>query len=133
MPITWEQARTLLDAALARAQERGVPSCVAVVDAAGDVVAFAAMDGCLPVCRRLALGKARTSAYLRMPSADVAALVGPDGLFPHLEAGMPDGRLVPFAGGLPVGTPVIGAIGVSGGTLDDDADIVAAAVSELRI
>lgn len=123
MTLTWAQADHVLGNALARAVEIGVPSCVAVVDLAGELVVYAAMDGCLPVCRRLAIGKAVTAAYLRMPTEDAGALVEPGGPFPWLENGLPRGTFVPFAGGRPLGSPVVGAVGVSGGTLDDDIDI----------
>lgn len=132
MTVTYAHASEILRAGVAHAQEIGVPSCLAVVDGHGHLLAFAAMDGALLACRDLAIGKATSAAYLQMPTADLAALSEPGGSFPGLAAGVPAGRYVPFAGGWPLDDAVSGAIGVSGGTLDQDTAIAQAALSVLR-
>src|ERR1700738_2533131 len=64
-------AQTVLRAARESAQQRNAPSAIAVVDPAGDLLAFQRMDGVRPASVDLAIGKARTAARLRRPTAEV--------------------------------------------------------------
>jgi glc operon protein GlcG len=64
-------AQTVLQAATESAQNRGAPSAIAVVDPAGDLLAFRRMDGVRPASADLAIEKARTAARLRRPTAEI--------------------------------------------------------------
>src|ERR1700692_987795 len=64
-------AQTVLQAARESAQQRNAPSAIAVVDPAGDLLAFQRMDGVRPASADLAIEKARTAARLRRPTAEI--------------------------------------------------------------
>lgn len=128
MLLTSAEARAAIEGGLDRAQERGVPSCVAVVDGGGNLLAFVADESALLVCRDLAIGKAYTSLSLRAATSSLTAAVQPGGPFYGLGTAVTGRPLVTFAGGQPLGVPVVGAVGVSGGTLEDDEDISLAMV-----
>jgi glc operon protein GlcG len=64
-------AQTVLQAARDSAQQRNAPSAIAVVDPAGDLLAFQRMDGVRPASADLAIEKARTVARLRRPTAEI--------------------------------------------------------------
>lgn len=129
MRITLDHATAIIREGMRRADERNVPSCIAVVDAGGNLLAFAAHEDAMLACRELAINKAYTSLSLRCPSGALDDAVQPGGPFFGLNSALGARPLVTFAGGQPLGTPVIAAVGVSGGTLDDDEDISLAAVS----
>jgi glc operon protein GlcG len=61
----------VLQAAKASARQRHAPSAIAVVDPAGDLLAFERMDGVRPASADLAIGKARTAARLQRPTAEI--------------------------------------------------------------
>jgi uncharacterized protein GlcG (DUF336 family) len=129
MGVTLSQAEAVVAAAKRRADALGVPISVAVVDLGGNLVAFACQDGAMLVSRDLAVGKAYTAVALQMPTSAVTAAVQPGGPFFNLEVSHAARPLVTFGGGHPLGEPLAGAVGVSGGTLGQDEDIVAAAVA----
>lgn len=110
----------------------GVAMSIAIVDTAGNLVAFQRMDGAWLGSVDLAQRKARTSALFPMPSAVLGEMSQPGGPIYGIEA--TNGGLVSFGGGLPLAAAdgtVIGAVGVSGGLVDQDvsvADAVAKAV-----
>src|SRR5258708_930494 len=64
-------AQTVLQAAKESAQQRNAPSAIAVVDPAGDLLAFQRMDGVRPASADLAIQKARTAARLQRPTAEI--------------------------------------------------------------
>ena len=64
-------AQTVLQAAKESAQQRNAPSAIAVVDPAGDLLAFQRMDGVRPASADLAIEKARTAARLQRPTAEI--------------------------------------------------------------
>jgi uncharacterized protein GlcG (DUF336 family) len=127
MAITLAVATELIAAGQRAADERGVPSCFAVVDAGGNLLAFAAHEDAMLACRELAINKAFTSLSLRCASGALDAAVQPGGPFFALNNSLNGRPLVTFAGGQPLGDPVIAAVGVSGGTLEDD-DVISAAM-----
>ncbi|QEC48428.1 heme-binding protein [Baekduia soli] len=119
-----------MDAALAHAESLGASIVVSVVDRGGHVVAKARMDGSTLLCVGLADDKAYTAVALEMPSDGLAELVLPGGYLHGLNV-VQSGRVVPFGGGVPVRDAaggVSGAIGVSGGTTEQDVEIAQAAV-----
>lgn len=130
MRMNLAAAQLVVTAALDHAAERGVPSAVAVVDEGGNTLAFAAHEDAILAARDLAVAKAYTSLSLRADSGALDQSVQPGGLFYGLNTALPHRPLVTFDGGRPLKDAdgrVIGAVGVSGGTLEDDATISAAA------
>ncbi|MFD2174265.1 GlcG/HbpS family heme-binding protein [Rhodobacter lacus] len=111
------------------ARRLGVPVCVALCDAAGDALLFHRMEGALPASVTLAPAKARTAARYRMGTEDLGALCAPGGMLEGLGAA--ESGLVLFGGGLPIraGAAVLGAIGISGGTVAEDMQIARAAIA----
>ena len=99
----------------------------AVCDGAGATVALQRMEGALPVSLVLAPGKASTSARLKMDTDALAPLVLPGAPLYGLAA---DASIVPFGGGklLRRDAAVAGAIGVSGGSVEEDVKAASAAV-----
>jgi glc operon protein GlcG len=119
MPINLERARQILDAAEAEANKRHWKMNIAVVDPHGELVHFAHMDGAQYASITISQNKARTAARWRRESRLFynAYETG------HTYAGTLDPELAASPGGFPLienGT-IIGAIGCSGGTGDQDA------------
>lgn len=125
--ITAEGARRVLAAAVAHAESQDLAMCVAVADAAGNLVTYLRMDGAPLLSARLAQDKAYTvAAFNGMPTHEWWAAIKDD---PALRAGITKtDRLVVFGGGVPlvVEGEVVGAIGVSGGTVDEDRNVAEA-------
>nr|WP_092070186.1 cob(I)yrinic acid a,c-diamide adenosyltransferase [Dendrosporobacter quercicolus]NSL48154.1 cob(I)yrinic acid a,c-diamide adenosyltransferase [Dendrosporobacter quercicolus DSM 1736]SDM07379.1 ATP:cob(I)alamin adenosyltransferase [Dendrosporobacter quercicolus] len=116
-----DTARKVMAAAEQKAREIGVPMVIAVVDAGGNLVAQNRMDGALLGSISLALDKAYTAAALNMSTDTAASLAVPgQPLYGLNTAGT--GRFVVFGGGFPLLSKgeLIGGIGVSGGTVDED-------------
>lgn len=114
-------ARRLIQAVEQKAGEMGVKAVVAVSDAAGRPVAIECMDGAYIGSFDVALNKTFTSAAFQMSTAELAKLAAPGGSLYGIQH-TNDGKIVIFGGGEPLyyeGT-LIGAIGVSGGTAEQD-------------
>ncbi|OYO17326.1 cobalamin adenosyltransferase [Enemella dayhoffiae] len=122
-----------MDAALARAEEMGVQVNIAIVDAGGHLLAFERMDGAMLISVSIAQDKAWTViAGNGLPTSQWHGAISGD---PALELGFPHrDRLVVFGGGVPVkaGDELIGAIGVSGGSAEEDADVASAGAAAVR-
>ena len=71
MALDQDGAQTILQAAKESAQQRNAPSAIAVVDPAGDLLAFQRMDGVRPASADLAIEKARTAARLQRPTEEI--------------------------------------------------------------
>lgn len=125
--MTLETARAVVNAAHRRAEEIGVPMNIAVVDEGNNLTVFARMDGAWLGSIDIAQNKAYTSRAFDMSTKDLAPLCQPDQPLFGIHASN-HGRLIVFAGGIPlrVGDTVIGAIGVSGGSVEQDHDVAAA-------
>ena len=123
-------ARRLLAAAEAKAAQIEVPSNIAVVDAGGNLLAFVRMDGAWLGSIDIAIHKAFTARAFDMPTKDLASMAEPGEPLFGIQNTNHD-RVVIFAGGLPVksGGKVIGAVGSSGGTVDQDQQVVEAALA----
>ena len=111
----------------------GVPMAIAVVDAEGGLQLFKRMDGALPVSTELAVSKAYTAAALRMPTHKVGELAQPGAPLYGIQH-THNGRIILFGGGYPLSIDgvVVGAIGVSGGTVEEDMQVAEPAVNLLR-
>ncbi len=114
-------ARSLVRAALDAARADGSAVSAAVVDAGGHLVCFERLDGAEIAGPVLAVDKAFTAVAHRAATADLALLAAPGGPLAGL-ASAGGGRYVCFAGGLPLwsGGRVVGGVGVSGATAEQD-------------
>jgi uncharacterized protein GlcG (DUF336 family) len=125
-----DAALRVIEGARLRAAAIGVPMNIAVVDHGNNLVAFARMDGAWLGSVDIAQGKAYTARAFNMSTKELAPLCQPgQPLFGiHASNG---GRLIVFAGGIPLehDGEVVGAIGVSGGAVEQD-HVVAQAGSE---
>jgi uncharacterized protein GlcG (DUF336 family) len=130
MSLTEQTVERAIEAGRAAAREIGVPMNIAVLDAAAHLKSFVRMDGALIGSIDIALGKAKTAALFGMNSEAVGEFCKPGGSSPGLE--LTNGVLVIFAGGVPIrdGTgALLGAIGVSGGAVAQDAHVAQAAAA----
>ena len=128
--ITLEQARTAVSAAIEKANQIGVKMDIAVVDAGTNLKAFARMDGAWLGSIDIAIKKARTARYFNMDTGEIGKLSQPGGPLYNIEHS--NGGLITFPGGVPIKSSsgeVIGAIGVSGSTVEDDHAVALAGVS----
>jgi uncharacterized protein GlcG (DUF336 family) len=116
--------RTIVDQALAHARGSDFPPMtVAVLDAAGQLIAFAREDGSSLLRGRIARAKARGALNMGVGSRSLAARAAAHPAFINSVVALADGDLVPAAGGVLVrddDNNVIGAVGVSGSLPDDD-------------
>ncbi|WP_194820200.1 heme-binding protein [Nocardia sp. XZ_19_385] len=130
MQIGLDHADQLIARGRAAADELGLRAVFAVLDTGANMVAFARMDRAWLASSELAVAKARTSVKFQAPSEALNAplqLGQPVAHFDHLN----DGLLL-MGGGLPIlddEDRLIGGIGVSGGTPEQDAEIARAALS----
>jgi uncharacterized protein GlcG (DUF336 family) len=116
-----------------KAEEIGVPMDIAVTDESGLLLMFERMDGGLVGCIQIAIDKAYTASVLgvRTEEEGVAAQPGGPDFGINSSAG---GRFIIFAGGIPIkyGKVVVGAVGCSSGTSQQDAEVAQAGVSAIE-
>ena len=123
----------MTEAAVGRAAELGALVSAAVVDQGGHLVHFQRMDRAEIAGPTLAVDKAFTAVAHRIATAELAPLTLPGGPLQGMHANG-GGRYVVFAGGLPCWSTgadpvVVGGVGVSGGSAEEDAACAAAAVA----
>ncbi|TXH24456.1 MAG: heme-binding protein [Cyclobacteriaceae bacterium] len=121
MNITLEQAEQAVIAAKAKAIELGTKMNISVVDAGANILAFARMDGAWLGSADISLKKAKTARFFDMNTGIVGSLSQPGGSLYNIEHS--NGGLITFPGGVPITNAegvVIGAIGVSGSTVEND-------------
>ena len=128
--ISTSVAQAVVDAAASKAAELGTKMNIAVVDAGLNLKAFLRMDGAWLGSIDIAIKKARTARSFDMPTGDLGKLSQPGGALFNIEHS--NGGLITFPGGLPLtaadGT-IIGAIGVSGSTVENDHAVAEAGAS----
>ena len=114
-------ARTLIAAAEQKAREIGQPMNIAVVDAGGNLIAHVRMDGAWIGSIDIAINKAFTARAFDISTKDLGENSQPGQQFYGIHASN-GGRVMIFAGGIPLkqGGVVVGAIGVSGGSGEQD-------------
>jgi uncharacterized protein GlcG (DUF336 family) len=133
MQLTSDLADMLIAAARAKAKAIGIAVSVAVLDSAGHMKAFSRMDGAWLGSSDVALRKARTSVLFEAETQSMWDICKPDAQAHGLEH--TNGGLVTFAGGIPpraVNGDLIGAIGVSGGQVEQDFAVATAGAASLR-
>jgi uncharacterized protein GlcG (DUF336 family) len=131
--LSLAEARGIIAAAERKAEELGIPYNIAVVDAGGNLIAHARMDGAWLGSIDIAIHKAWTARAFDMATEDLATMA---------QSGKPlfginstnHERVVIFAGGMPakLGDVVIGGVGASGGTVDQDQKVVEAGIAAFK-
>ncbi len=127
--LTLKKAQVIVTKAVEKAEDIGVPVAIVVVDDAGNLKAFARMDGVYLAATRVATAKAYTSAAYQAPTSGLRQFVESDKVLAETFLALPD--FLPLDGGIPItqGSQVIGAIGVSGGHYTQDVEIATAGLS----
>jgi uncharacterized protein GlcG (DUF336 family) len=128
LKLTHDGAMRLLNAAIAKAKEMGVPQCISVVDAGGHLLALTRMDGAFALSIETSLKKAMTAASYGEPTGNIAA-----GIDIKLAIAT-EGKRINLPGGLPVIVDghLIGGIGVGSGTGEQDRQVASAALAALK-
>lgn len=129
MPISTADIQKALTAAVAKAQEIGVPMGISIVDAGGNLLAFIKMDGAFLHTNYTSFSKAYTAASIHKPS-------GASGIPPNISAEISSttgGKFTTLPGGFPLlkDGKVMGGIGVGGGKGEQDEAVAKAAVDAL--
>ena len=125
--ITLEEARSIISAAEEKAKQIGQPMNVAVVDAGRNLKAFGRMEDAWLGSIDIAINKAFTAASFELSTQELAGMSQPGQPLFGIHA-THDGRVVIFAGGIPLERDgeLVGAVGVSGGTVDQDQQVAEA-------
>ena len=125
--LTHAGVMTMLQAAVARAEEIGQPQCIVIVDASGEPLGEIRMTGAKYLSRRSARTKARTAASVGAPSDAI-----PEAVRPHIAAATQN-AVTGLGGGLPirVGGVLLGGIGVGSGSAEQDIDVGRAALAAI--
>lgn len=130
--ITLQQAEKVVESALKKARELGLKMNIAVVDGGANLKAFRRMDGAWLGSIDIAIRKARTARLFDMNTGEIGKLSQPGESLYNIEHS--NGGLITFPGGIPLKTgsdDVIGGIGVSGSTVEDDHAVAEAGASAL--
>ena len=133
MGITLEQAQAAIHAAHQKALDMGVKMNIAVVDAGANLTAFVRMDDAWLGSLDISIRKAKTARFFDMPTGAIGGLSQPGGSLFGIEHS--NGGLITFPGGIPImdaGNRVVGAIGVSGSTVEDDHAVAQAGVDAIQ-
>lgn len=127
--ITLALCKELLEAAEQEAANVGVPMVISIVDGGGNLVATHRMDDALLVSLDIAQNKAWTAVALKMSTENLAKATGTGKELFGINT-TNNGRVVIFGGGIPLEKDgvIIGAVGVSGGSVKDDIKVATAAV-----
>jgi uncharacterized protein GlcG (DUF336 family) len=131
--ITLEQAYKIVKAAYDKALEMNVKMNIAVVDSGANLKAFVRMDGAWLGSIDISIKKAKTARFFDMPTGEIGKLSQPGGALYNIEHS--NSGLISFPGGIPIknsGGEVVGAIGVSGSTVEDDHAVAEAGVAAFR-
>lgn len=131
--ISLEQAQAIVAAAHAKAVKQGTLMDIAVVDAGANLKAFVRMDGAFLGSIDISIKKAKTARYFNMPTGKLGELAQPGKPLYNIE--FSNGGLITFPGGLPLKDKdgnIIGAIGVSGSSVEDDNEVALAGAAALK-
>ena len=130
--ITLKDAKRIIEAAEKKAAEIGQPMNIAVADAGGNLILHVRMDGAWLGSIDISIKKAYTSRAFDIATKDLAAHSQSGGQFFGIHASN-DGKIMIFAGGIPlkVDGKVVGAIGVSGGSGEQDHAVAEAGAAAL--
>lgn len=128
--VSLDDAQRVISAGMEKAREIGQPQNVAVVDAGGDLVSHVRMDGAWLGSVDVSINKAFTARAFDITTQDLAENSQPGEQFYGIQ-GSNEGRVMVFAGGIPLSRDgkVVGAVGVSGGTGEQDIAVAEADAS----
>ena len=132
--VTLNDARKVIAAAEKKASEIGQPMNIAVADAGGNLVSHVRMDGAWIGSIDISIKKAFTSRAFDIATKDLATHSQSGGQFFGIHASN-DGRIMIFAGGIPLKNKdgkVVGAIGVSGGSGEQDHAVAEAGAAAFK-
>lgn len=131
--ITLNQALAVVSAAREKAEKQGTLMDIAVVDAGANLKAFVRMDGAFLGSIDISIKKAKTARFFNMPTGKLGELAQPGKPLYNIE--FSNGGLITFPGGLPLKDKdgnIIGAIGVSGSSVEDDHEVALAGAEALK-
>lgn len=131
--LTLEQALAIVSAAKEKAVEQGTLMDIAVVDAGANLKAFVRMDGAFLGSIDISIKKAKTARFFNMPTGKLGELAQPGQPLFNIE--FSNGGLITFPGGLPLKDKkgnIIGAIGVSGSSVENDHEVALAGAAVLE-
>lgn len=131
--ISLEQARQVIDMALGHARKLDVKMNIAIVDTGGNLVAFNKMDNAWIGSIDIAQKKGRTAIFFNMNSGELGKLSQPGGPLYNIEHS--NQGLITFPGGVILrdsSRNIIGAIGVSGSSVEDDHSVAQAGADSLK-
>ncbi len=130
--ITLDQALAVVAAARKKAEEQGTLMDIAIVDAGANLKAFIRMDDAFLGSIDISIKKAKTARFFNMPTGTLGNAAQPGQPLYHIE--FSNGGLITFPGGLPLKNKdgiIVGAIGVSGSTVEDDFEVASAGAAAL--
>jgi uncharacterized protein GlcG (DUF336 family) len=130
--ISSDQAHAVVMAAMNKAKETNTKMDIAVVDAGGNLKAFMRMDGAWLGSIDISIKKAKTARYFDMPTGDIGKLSQPGQPLYQIEVS--NGGLITFPGGVLIksGDQIIGAIGVSGSSVENDHTVATAGAAVIK-
>jgi uncharacterized protein GlcG (DUF336 family) len=132
MSITLEQAEKVIAAAKQKAIALETKMNICVVDAGANILAFVRMDGAWLGSADISLKKAKTARFFDMNTGIIGSLSQPGGSLYNIEHS--NGGLISFPGGIPIKNKageVIGAVGVSGSSVENDHAVAEAGVAAI--
>lgn len=126
-------ARKMAEAAEKKSEEVGVPIIFSVVDEGGNLLLLNRMENAILVSIDISINKAYTSVFLKLPTDQIAPLVQPGASLYGLQ-NTNNNRMVVFGGGYPlkIGNQIVGGIGVSGGSVEEDMLIASEALKVFK-
>jgi uncharacterized protein GlcG (DUF336 family) len=127
--MTLKLANMLIEVSERKAKALGISQVIAIVDDGGNLIAFQRMDDARLASVEIAQNKAWTAVAMKMPTSNLAKLAVPNGALYGINT-TNHGRVVILGGGIPLVKDgrVMGAIGVSGSSSDQDVEVARAAV-----
>ncbi|MDQ6814066.1 MAG: heme-binding protein [Bacteroidota bacterium] len=132
MSVTLNQAEKISEAAKAKAIEIAVPMNIAIVDEGANLVSFHRMDNAWLGSVDISIKKAKTARFFDMNSGEIGKLSQPGGPLYNIEHS--NGGLISFPGGVVLKDArgkIVGAIGVSGGSVEQDHNVASAGAAAL--
>lgn len=133
MGITLQQAEAAIQAAKEKATALGLKMNIAVVDAGANLTAFVRMDDAWLGSLDISIKKAKTARFFDMNTGSIGELSQPGGSLYNIEHS--NNGLITFPGGIPIkgdGGKIMGAIGVSGSTVENDHTVAEAGVAAVK-
>lgn len=131
--LSLDQAQQVVHAAIKKAAEIDTKMDIAVVDAGGNLKAFARMDGAWLGSIDISIKKAKTARFFDMASGEIGKLSQPGGPLYNIEVS--NGGLISFPGGVLLKTAdgtIIGAVGVSGSSVENDHTVAEAGAAAIQ-